>query len=85
MSTAVTHDTKGPLKLRLEAGGKICLILAQNDGTFVRFLRDKSVTKLDAWAINESHQCVGVKADSFPVSPAPLLCLASDGSARSRL
>jgi len=38
----------GPPELRLEAGGKICLILAQNDGTFVTLLRDESVTKLDA-------------------------------------
>ena len=51
----------GPPKLRLEAGGKICLILAQNDGTFVTLLRDESVTKLDALVRTESYQCVGVK------------------------
>ena len=57
----VSHRLAGPPKLRLEAGGKICPILAQNDGTFVTFLRDKSVTKLDAWARPESHQCVSIK------------------------
>ena len=34
----------GPVTLRLEARYKNCKILGQNDGTFVTFLRDKTVT-----------------------------------------
>ena len=42
--TILDRRERGPVTLRLEARYKNCKILGQNDGTFVTFLRDKTVT-----------------------------------------
>ena len=44
LGVELLEPVSGPVTLRLEARYKNCKILGQNDGTFVTFLRDKTVT-----------------------------------------